>query len=53
MELYSIHSCVWGSSSFLMLSVLWGNDRDDATGTNIQPDVPETSIELLNNGHEL
>ena len=53
MESYSIHSCVWGSSSFLKLTVLWGSERVNASGTNIHPDIPETLTELLKNGHEL
>ena len=53
MESYSIHSCVWGSSSFLKLTVLWGSERVNASGTNIHPDIPETLTELLKNDREL
>ena len=41
-----------GISSYLMFSVLWGNDGDGATGPHIQPDIPETVTEFLKNGRE-
>lgn len=31
----------------------WGGGGRDATEPNIQPDIPETSTDLLKNSHEL